>query len=403
MMNLIIKNARIVTGESGKSAIPCANLHIIGNRIQTIQTDPIKIATSTQIIDAKGRLLIPGFIDAHTHAMWAGNRLDEFEQKLSGNTYLQILENGYGIMATVREVRTCSEQQLTIDLTSRLNRMLLSGTTTIEVKSGYGLTTQDELKMLRAIQQASYGFKGTVIPTALLGHAVDPEQTGFIDRVIDETLSAVHQEFPNIAVDAYCEEGAWSVNNCKRLFEYAQKLGHPIRVHADQFNSLGMVPVAIEMNALSIDHLESTKNTELIKLAQSDTYGVMLPVSSFHIDGRYANGRALVDHGGKLVLSSNYNPGSAPSFSMPFVIALAVRNLGISPLEAISACTVNAASLLGLCDRGTIAKGKRADLLLLRYMDERMLAFEIGGSPIDIIICDGKVIKGDGESLSIEA
>ncbi|MFM9957945.1 MAG: imidazolonepropionase [Phycisphaerales bacterium] len=352
-------------------------------------------------IDAGGRVLMPGFVDAHTHALWAGDRLDEWEMKRRGVAYLDILKAGGGIMSTVRAVRAASEESLAASLAARLAAMLREGTTTVEVKSGYGLTTADELKMLRAIgrhqgtvasrhqgerQQAGLP---TVISTALIGHAIDPDHLDFVERTIGETLDAVHAAYPGTTIDAYCEQGAWSLEQCSRLFERAKSLGHPFRVHTDQFNELGMTRWAVEHGAVSVDHLEASSRGTLELVAKSNTFGVMLPCAGFHTDGRYGDGRFFVDAGGALVIATNLNPGSAPCGSMPMAIALAVRYLKLSPAEAIAACTRNAAALLGLHDRGVIAPGARADLILLRYTDERMLAYEFGGNPVEVVIQGG--------------
>ncbi len=347
------------------------------------------------VIDARGRVLMPSFVDAHTHACWAGDRTDEWARKLAGATYLELLKAGGGIMSTVRSVRGATQDHLASNLRDRLALMLNEGTTTVEVKSGYGLSTADELKMLSAIRDAAHDFLGTVVSTALIAHAIDadhPSRDAFIETTISETLDAVHAEFPKVAIDAYCEDGAWSLDECVRLFERARSLGHPFRVHADQFNALGMTPWAIEHGATSVDHLEATTPDDLASLARSETFGVMLPCSGFHTDGRYADGRAFIDAGGALVIATNCNPGSAPTSSMPMAIALATRFNGLAPAEAITACTANAASLLGFNDRGFIAPGARADLALLRHTDERSLAFEFGGNPVDVVVCGGAII-----------
>lgn len=346
-------------------------------------------------LDAGGRVLMPSFIDSHTHALWAGDRLDEWAMKRRGASYLDILKAGGGIMSTVRAVRDASDEQLVQGLRSRLNSMLREGSTTIEVKSGYGLSTVHELRMLRAIRAAAKDFAGTVIPTALIAHALDPDvpPDRFIRTTIEETLPAVHDEFPGIAIDAYCEQGAWPLDACIRLFERARSLGHPIRVHTDQFNALGMTEWAIANGALSVDHLEATPKESLGRIAASASRAVLLPCAGFHTDGRYAGGRALIDSGGgeRVVIATNLNPGSAPCASMPMAIALAVRMNGLSPAEALAACTRNAAGLLGLADRGVIAPGKRADLILLRHTDERMLAYEFGGNPVEHVIVHGRL------------
>ncbi len=354
------------------------------------------VPAAATVIDADGRVLMPAFVDCHTHACWAGDRLDEWEQKLGGATYLELLHAGGGIMSTVRAVRDASRQQLVVGLSHRLGRVLREGTTAIEIKSGYGLTTRDELKMLEAIAEAADAWDGTVVPTACIGHAIDPETAeGFVDRTIQETLSAVHESFPGITIDAYCETGAWSREDCVRLFERALELGHPVRVHADQFTSLGLISDAIRLGFQSVDHLEATSEEDLAALASSEVFGVALPCSGFHVDGRYANARRFVDAGGRLAIATNYNPGSAPSPSVPMAIALATRCLGLTPAEAIHAATVNGAALLGIEVR-TIAAGAPADLILLTHHDERQLAYEYGGTHVDAVFCAGRIHRFDG-------
>ncbi|MCW5765093.1 MAG: imidazolonepropionase [Phycisphaeraceae bacterium] len=404
---LVIRNARVAGFAPGPKrradldalpVIPRADVTIEDGRIKSIREvkpntrrapiDPADPAT----IDADGRVLIPGLVDCHTHLCWAGQRLDEWEAKRRGVPYLEILKRGGGIMATVRAVREASIESLAADLLARARLMLANGSTTIEVKSGYGLTTDAELKMLRAVRLAQQSFPGTLVPTALLGHAIDDAQPGFVGVTVRQTLPAVAAEFPGITVDAFCEQGAWSLEQCVLLFNRARELGLPIRIHADQFNSLGAVPAALRLDARSIDHLEASTREDLALLAAApNTAGVMLPACGFHLDGRYARGRRFVQDGGLLAIATNCNPGSAPCFSMPLVIALAVRHLGLSFPEAFAAATVNPAHVLGLRDRGAIAPGLRADLLLLRHTDERALAFEFGASPVDIAICNGAV------------
>lgn len=423
-MSLIIRNARVLTLTPGVapsgisdasacgtrdaawSATPlrgslAAELGVIARGDVTIRNGRItsvaaagSYAGTAREIDADGRVLMPGFIDAHTHALWAGDRLDEWDRKRRGDSYLDILRSGGGIMSTVRAVRAATPGQLAAHLDARLSAMLREGTTTVEVKSGYGLTTPDELKMLRVIAGTRCSPAPTVIPTALIGHAVDPDQPGFVERAIRETLDAVHAEFPGMAVDAYCESGAWTPEQCAALFERASNLGHGFRVHADQFNALGMTQWSVSRGAISVDHLEATPPGALAALARSGTFGVMLPCAGFHTDGRYANGRAFLDAGGALVIATNCNPGSSPCSSMPMAVALGVRHLGITPAEAIAACTRNAACLLGLRDRGVVAPGARADLILLRHRDERMLAYEFGGNPVDAVVLGGEVVAG---------
>lgn len=402
-MTLHIRNARILTlaGATGAEPrrgpalgdlgiIPAGDVVVTDGRIAAVGSGLTAPADAT-VIEGNGRVLMPGFVDCHTHACWAGDRLDEWEMTRRGVPYLEILKKGGGIHATVRAVREATQKQLAANLRDRLAAMLREGTTTVEVKSGYGLTTEAELKMLRAIRRAAADWPGTVVPTALLGHAFEGDLDDYARMVVKEMLPEISKEFPDIAVDAFCEKEAWSVEACVKLFEKAHK-HHPIRVHADQFNPLGMIPEAIRLFARSVDHLEASRKEDLIALAKSPTMGVIIPCTGFHTDGRYARAGFFVDQGGAVALATNCNPGSAPVHSMPFAFALAVRHCGLTPAEAIVAATVNAAAVLGLKDRGRIEPGLRADLILLHHKDERLLAYEVGGNPVDRVICNGALV-----------
>ncbi len=409
-MTLLIKNARVLTmggprAKRGKAmgdigVLEHADVLVESGRVSNVTphdgTENTPVSDGTEILHAGGRVLMPAFVDCHTHTCFAGDRLNEWEMKLKGAAYLDILKAGGGIMSTVRAVRQERESRLA-DLTAhRMSGMACGGTLAVEVKSGYGLSTTDELKMLRATKAAADRMPVHLSLTALLGHAIDPDVPDFVDRTINETLPAVHAEFPGIAIDAFCEKGAWSLADCVRLFEKAQNLGHPIRVHADQFTSMGMVKEAVRLGALSVDHLEATTIEDAELLAQSETFAVGLPCTGLHLSkptgGEYANLRRLVDFGAKVAIATNFNPGSSPTMSMPLAIAAAVRFCGLTPHEAIAACTINAASLLGLKDRGYIAPGATADLILLKHTDERMLAYEIGGNPVDEVIQRGRLL-----------
>jgi imidazolonepropionase len=408
---LLIRGARVVTlarGVRPRRGAALADLAVIESGDVLVehglisQVEPaggIRPAAGVQVIEAGGRVLMPGFVDAHTHACWAGppdHRLDEWASRMAGTPYLEQLAQGKGIMATVRSVRAASVEGLTSQLAERLGIMLRHGTTTTEVKSGYGLQAEHELKMLRAIHSAASFTPMTIKPTALLGHALDPDHPdgpeAFVEHTVRSTLDRVASEFPGITVDAFCERSAWSIEQTTRLFQAAQSRSLPLRVHADQFTSLGMLQRAVHLGARSVDHLEATTTEDLQALARSPAFGVLLPISGFHLDDRYANGRALVDAGGAVCIATNLNPGSAPCFSMAMVIALAVRKNGLTPAEAIAAATINPAALLGLHDRGTIAPGQRADLILLRHRDERLLASELGGNPVETVIVAGQIV-----------
>lgn len=410
-MSLVIRRARVLTlaGDRPRRGQRLADLGLLDRadvaiRDGTIAAIGTGLPAAEREIDADGRVLMPAFVDCHSHACWAGDRLDEWAQKLRGVPYLDILRAGGGIMSTVRAVRSAGRATLAATLLERLRLMRALGSATVEVKSGYGLTTEAELTMLGAIADAAASADAeggpTVVPTALLGHAKDAAWggggedggAGFVERTIRETLPAVSREHPGITVDAFCEVGAWSVDETVRLLARARELGHPVRVHADQFNSLGLVREAIRLGARSVDHLEASTPADLDALAASATAGVILPACGFHLDGRYASARRFVDAGGILALATNLNPGSAPCPSMPAAVALAVRHCGITPAEAVAASTVNAAHVLGLADRGQIAVGQRADLLVLRHRDERALAYEFGSNPVWAMVRGGVLI-----------
>jgi imidazolonepropionase len=409
MSSFIIVNARILTlaGENTPRKKDAMNdLGIIENGFIAVKDGIIEfIAEGTPdeefihshpdvpVVDANGRVVMPTFVDCHTHTCWAGSRLEEFEMGLRGVSYLEILKQGGGIMSTVRAVREASKEDLCADVLGRLGLMASLGTTTVEIKSGYGLTTESELKMLRSIHDASQDVPQIIVGTFLGAHAIDPEQDNFTDVVIHETLPAVVQEFPNIACDAYCEKGSWSLEETTKLFEKAIELGCPIRAHVDQFNSLGMLARAVELGAKSVDHLEHSTDEELKLVAQSDTIAVLLPSSGFCLHDIYARGRAIIDFGCAVAIATNYNPGSAPSPSMPFAISLACRRLGMTPAEAITASTFNAACVLNLQDKvGSLEIGKHADLQLLECDDERDLAWHIAaGGPL-LVSIKGEIV-----------
>ena len=410
--SLVIRNARIVTPMPSPRAhrgpamsrldiTPAADVRITSGTISDISpTGPVPARLGLGDLDAAGRILIPAFIDCHTHACFAGDRLDEWQRKLAGTPYPEILKSGGGIMSTVRAVRAASRDTLSELLSERLYRMTQLGSATIEVKSGYGLSTEHELKMLGAIADAATRTHATIVPTALLGHALDPDiaRERFIRTTIDETLPEVVRQFGPIAVDAFIEEGAWTLDEALALFDAAQNLGCPCRVHADQFTHSHLTDLNLRRHAAnrglrSIDHLEATPAADFGTLARTDTVAVLLPCTGLHTDRRYADGRGLIRAGNALAIATNFNPGTSPTFSMPMALAMAARFNGLTPAEALVASTANAAAVLGFTDRGAIARGRRADLVLLRHRDERLLAYEFGDNPCAAVIINGRVVN----------
>lgn len=408
-MALLIRRARILTltpakhntgaGLSGgRRGAALGELGIIergdvlveGDKLVAVGTD-IASPPDVETVDADGRVLMPGFVDCHTHACWAGDRLAAWQLELQESPE-KLPKSTERLQPIVQAVRDATRKQLAAFLRTRLDAVLAGGTTTIEVKSGFGLNVDGELKLLHAIQRAAQDWSGTVIPTALLGHALDGDVATYTRMVVREMLPAIWHEFPGIAVEARSASDGWPVEACVRLFERARNHGLPIRVTADERSSTGIVAEALNLHARSIDHLESASKNDLIALAGAHTFAVMLPAASFHARERYGRAGAFVDSGGLLALASDFGPVTSPTHSMPFVIALAVRYCGLTPAEAIAATTVNAAAALGLSDRGTIEAGKRADLILLRHRDERLLAYEFGDNPVDLVVAGGKVV-----------
>jgi len=373
----LFTNARILTlaqpgassgprrGESmrGLGVIERGYVHVVDGRIAAVGAGDPPSAIREGALNRGGRVIMPAFVDCHTHACWGGDRYGEIAQRLAGVPYLDILAAGGGIMSTVRATREAfatgpHREGLLRILAERTNEMRRRGSLAIEVKSGYGLDRTTELEMLRAI-------------------CARGDETEYCTRVIEELLPQVVAEFGPIACDAYCEKGAWSPAWTRKLFERAKSLGCPLRVHVDQFNELGFLETALEMGARSVDHLEATSREGLKRVARSQSTAVLLPGCGLTLDGRYANGRFLVDEGASVAIATNCNPGSSPIVSMPLIIALAARFCGLSYSEAITAATYNAACVLGLeRDTGSIEVGKRAHLLLLPTRDERALAYE---------------------------
>ena len=406
MPELMLVNARIVTlaghegprrGEAMRdlAMIERGWIAVEDDRISAMgEGDPPENIECQAVLDAEGRVLLPSWVDCHTHACWAGSRVDEWSRMMAGTPYLQLLAEGGGIMSTVRAVRAADADTLLENLLERIGRHRLMATGTMEVKTGYGLNALAERKMLRAIHDASRMTDVLLTGTFLGAHALDPNNPAYVDQTINETLPGVAEEFPGIPCDVFLEDGAWSLADTRLYLERAVDLGCPIRLHVDQFNSLGGVGLAIELGARSVDHLEASTPADIAALGRSDTVAVLLPVSGFHLDRRWADGRALIDAGAAVAVATNDNPGSAPCPSMAATLGLACRRNGLTPEEAICAATWNSACVLGLQDEvGSIEPGKRANLQMLDATDERLLCWEVAPPPPPILLVSGKPIR----------
>ena len=338
-------------------------------------------------VDGSGLCAIPGLVDCHTHPAFLGDRVDEFSLRAGGASYEELHAAGGGIMSTVRATRNGSEQELRAAVQRHADWMLRAGTTTFEGKSGYGLDRDDELASLDSVNAAGG------VATWLGAHAVPPEfdnADAYLDFALAEVLPAAADVA--VAADVFVEEGAFSVEQARRYLTACRDRGLALRLHGDQFNELGAVELAIELGARSIDHLEATGESGVRKLAASHVTAVLLPASALFLARPMPPARALVDGGAAVALATDFNPGSAFCESLPLVCSLACTQLGLAPEEALAACTVNAAHVLGLADRrGRVAAGYDADLVLLDAPDWRHLAYHLGGELIAAVIRRGAV------------
>jgi imidazolonepropionase len=337
-------------------------------------------------LDGRGRCAIPGLVDCHTHAAFGGDRVEEFSLRARGAGYEELHARGGGILATVRATREAGEDGLREAVERHRGWMLRHGTTTFEAKSGYGLDRDTELASLRAIRAAGG------IPTWLGAHAVPPEFDGDADAYLDFALAEVLPEASRIAeaADVFLERGAFDVAQARRYLEACREAGLASRLHGDQFTEQGAIPLAIELGARSVDHLEATGPDGVRALAASDVVGVLLPASALFLGRSMPPARALVDAGAVVAIATDFNPGSAFCESLPLCCSLVATQLRLSPAEALAACTVNAAHVLGRGDRlGRLAPGYRADLVLLDAPDWRYLAYHLGGDVVSSVVVAG--------------
>ncbi len=354
--------------------------------------DQIDLDDGAIIIDAPGLVAVPGLIDCHTHSTFAGDRVAEFEQRCRGVSYEEIQASGGGILSTVRATREAQHDELVTSTRRVLAGMLEHGATTVEIKSGYGLDTATESMMLRAAQEAGYDSAAHVMSTCLAAHAV-PEGTdadAYIQLCIDEILPEVTEWALAESADVFCERGAFDADQARRYLEAAREHGLALRLHGDQFAEIGAIDLAIELAVRSVDHLEATGPEGVAKLAASDVVGVALPASALTLGRPMPPARALIDAGGLLALATDFNPGSSPCDSLPTVMHLACTQMGLSPAEALVACTVNAAHVVGEGERlGRLRVGAPADIVVLEAPDWRHVAYHLGNPQVRHVICDG--------------
>ncbi|MBE9479794.1 MAG: imidazolonepropionase [Chloroflexi bacterium] len=363
-------------------------------------------------IDAGGSVVLPGFVDPHTHLIFAGDRAAEFEMRIAGASYMEIMDAGGGIISTVKQTRAASIESLVTQARLRLNHMLAHGTTTAEAKTGYGLELETELKMLQAILLLNDEGPIELAPTFLGAHALPPEYAdageegyeAYTVEIVEQMLPAVKRWWTNAAsgepfpfVDVFCETGAFNLSQSRRILARAKEIGFPLKIHADEFDGLGGTGLAVELGAASADHLVQTPPEDIAALGQSDTVAVALPCTPFGLAEReYTPAKSIIEAGGILALATDLNPGTAWCESMQMAIALACRYMKLTPAQAIAASTVNSAAAIQRTEiLGSIESGKQADILVLSVSDYRHLGYRFGTNLVSVVIKNGELVFPD--------
>lgn len=393
-MAILLTGLTAATMRGGYGLIPDAALLIEGDTIAWI--GPRAEAPKGEAVDCAGRLLTPGLIDAHTHLVFAGNRAAEFELRLQGASYEQIARAGGGILSTVTATRAATEDDLIAQSLPRLDAMIAAGSTTVEIKSGYGLTVGDELKMLRAARRLATLRPVTITTTHLAAHAIPPEYTGRADAYIDEvaipSLRAAHTEGLVDAVDAFCESIAFTPAQVDRLFTAARALGLRVKLHAEQLSDQGGAQLAARHAALSADHLEHLSPEGVAALSHAGTVATILPGAYYTLrDTQPPPIAALRAAGVPMAVATDCNPGSSPMTSLPLAMNMACTLFRMTPEEALLGTTAHAARALGLTDRGTLAPGQRADLCLWNLTHPAELSYRIGAEALHRTVIAGNI------------
>ena len=385
-----LSDAGVVT--NGAVAVSKGKIFAVGTKEEVERR--IEGASVAAVIEAGGRVVLPGWVDPHTHAVFTDFRSDEFEARILGDSYLEIEQRGGGINRTVRGVRESSEEQLFESSRRRCMQMLRQGTTTIEIKSGYGLDLINEMKMLRVISRLGEETPLDVVPTFMGAHQKPPElKSGdrYLRLVVDEMIPAVASEGLADFIDVFCEEGVFGIEETREILEAGRQAGFGLKLHADEITSLGGAELAVELGAVSAEHLIRVSREGVDELGRSSTVAVLLPCTSLGLASRtFAPARDLIGAGAAVALATDFNPGSAPSGSMPLAVALACSQMGMTPAEAINAATINAAFAVGRDDEaGSIEPGKRADLVIYDTGDYRDIPARAGMNLAAVVIKEG--------------
>lgn len=357
----------------------------------------VKNIECDEIIDVKNKIVLPGFVECHTHTAFSGSRSDEFRDKLKGISYEEIANRGGGINKTVNAVRNSSVNELVDIISPRIDYFISQGITSLEIKSGYGLDFENEIKLLKVINYLNEKYPIDIIPTFLGAHTYPAEfkenHKSYLNLLIDELLPYISQNHLAKFCDGFCESTAFSANEIEELFTKAKSLGLDLKIHSDQFNRLGGIDLALKFNAISIDHLEVINDEDINKLGSSEIVCVLLPGVSFFLNHQYAPARKLIDNNSIVALSTDYNPGSSNICNLNLIMSLAAIKMGMTIEETISAVTINAAKAIGLNkERGSIEIGKKADLAIFETNDYTDIVYNVGRNLNYMTIKNGEII-----------
>ncbi|MBW1961842.1 MAG: imidazolonepropionase [Deltaproteobacteria bacterium] len=415
--NMLIKNAsQLITlsGFAAKKGKEMGELGVIHNGAVMIENGRISAVGKNQevfkerdesilrqrgfcILDASDRAVLPGFVDSHTHFIFAGYRAEEFALRLAGADYMEIMKRGGGILNTVAATRKATEEQLMSLGSKRLDSMLSHGVTTVEGKSGYGLDRDTEIKQLKIMTELNNTHPIDIVNTFLGAHAVPGEYSGngdaFIAFLIEELMPEVADKNLAEFCDVFCEKKVFSTDQSARLLQCAKRMGLKLKLHADEMEHIGGGELAAELGAVSADHLLYASARAVREMAEAGVVATLLPLTAFSLRKPYARGRYMIDQGCALALATDFNPGSCFSESIPLLIALATINMSLTPEEAITALTINGAAALDRADIiGSIDAGKQADIILLENPSYHFLAYHIGVSVVEKVIKKGKLV-----------
>ena len=413
-MQLLIRNIRqLVTvaarGKKVKTGPAMKDLGILEQATVFVEDGTIRwvgpsadfretVDPSCHEIDGSSHTVLPGFVDAHTHLVFGGSRENEFAWRSGGMAYQEIAERGGGILSTMQATRKASKRDLLKSGARRLEEMMRHGTTTVEVKSGYGLDEDSEIKLMEVIHELARDHFAEVVPTFLGAHAIPPEFTtapdAYVNLVCTRLLPYIAQRHLATFCDVFCEKGYFTVAQTRQIFLQARANGLKLKIHADELNNVGASELGAEMHVVSADHLEHVTDEGILRLKESGTVAVLLPGVSFFLNHAYAPARRIVDAGVPVAIASDFNPGSCMSFSMPLMMTIACTHMALAPEEAITASTLNAAAALSLSERlGSIETGKQADMVLCEIPNYAYLPYHFGTNHVSKVIKKGVILE----------